>query len=362
VVNLDAGGQYSEQLLNAINQTQGYKAQLYDPSEAEDALTHLRISRYLVIPADFTEKLSNAEKVSLILITHPNANPDTTQTLVDILSGVGDDLSLELQILDGIRRMGQMQAINPDVQAGFNAERIEQQARDQFEASRQTPLIAVVEREPASEAEAGPQFDLSSTFVPGMCVLFVFLSSSSVARSLFEERKSGTLRRLMSAPLTRTTLLAGKMIPIFLLMLVQVGVIFAAGGILFPIMGFGVLSIGEHPLAWALTSILIAVCSTCLGMLIAATARTEGQAGNLSNALLWVAGFLGGALFPVWLLKQIPVVNVVMRFVPHSWATSAYYDILTRGKGLADVWPNLLVLLGFSALFFVIGVRRFRFE
>jgi len=255
-----------------------------------------------------------------------------------------------------------MQANNPDMQSGFDASRIEQQARDQFEASRTTPLVAIVEREPTSEAEAKPVFDLSSTFVPGLCVLFVFLSSSSVARSLFEERKSGTLRRLMSAPMTRTTLLAGKMVPIFLLILIQIVVIFLAGGILLPIMGFGTLSIGEHPLAWALTSILIALCSTCLGILIAAIARTESQAGGLSNALLWVAGFLGGALFPVFLLQQIPVVNVVMRFVPHSWATSAYYDILTRGKGLADVWPNLLVLLGFSVVFFVIGIRRFRFE
>jgi linearmycin/streptolysin S transport system permease protein len=48
--------------------------------------------------------------------------------------------------------------------------------------------------------------------------------------------------------------------------------------------------------------------------------------------------------------------------VPHSYATTAYYDILTRGKGLQDIWLNLVALLGFSAVFFFIGARRFRFE
>jgi len=213
----------------------------------------LKIRRYLIIPDNFSEKLSNAEHVTLTLVEHPNVDSSTTQTLMDILSGMGDDQSLELQILDGIHLMGVMQATNPEVQSGFDITRVEQQAKDQFEVSRENPLVAVIERQPASEAEAKPAFDLSSSFVPGLCVLFVFLSSSAVARGLFKERKSGTLRR-------------------------------------FPIIGFGTLSIREHPLVWALTSNLIVLCSTCMGVLIAAISHTEVQAGGLSNALLWVAG------------------------------------------------------------------------
>jgi ABC-2 type transport system permease protein len=360
VVNLDVGGELADQLLNQLDK--GFKGQVYTADAAEQALERLRINRYVIIPEDFSEKLSQGERVSLTLVVHPDASSSTTQTLVDILSGVGDSLSLELQILDGIRQMGVMQADNPDAQSMFNSERVLEQAKSQFDASREQPLVSVIERSPMISEEKSMDLDLSASFVPGVCVLFVFLSASSVARSLFDERKSGTLRRLMSAPLSHATLLAGKMVPIFLLTLIQIIIIFAAGAFLFPLMGFGRLNIGADPLAWAITSLLIALCSTCLGVFISTLARTESQVSGISNALLWVAGFLGGAIFPAVFLQQIPLMNILMKIVPQSWAIMSYYDVLTRGKGLVDIWQNLVILLGFSIVFFVIGARRFKFE
>jgi len=75
----------------------------------------------------------------------------------------------------------------------------------------------------------------------------------------------------------------------------------------------------------------------------------------LSNALLWVAGFLGGALIPAFLLQQTPVLAALSRLVPQYWATTAYYDILARGASLVDVLPNLGMLLIFSAVVFFIA-------
>lgn len=362
VVNLDPEGEMAQDLVTRLDTAKGFRVELYQAEDAEDAITHYKINRYLLIPEDFSAKLSQGEHVNLTLVVHPNADTTATQTLRDVISGAADDLSLELQILDGIRQMGEMQADNPEVQNTFTTERVEAQAKAQFESSRTQPLVAVRERTPDAVEEKKAQIDLSYTFVPGICVLFVFLSSTAVARSLFDERKSGTLRRLMSAPLNRATLMAGKMVPVFLLTLIQIVVIFAVGATILPLLGWGRLPMGENPFAWAVTSILIALCSTCLGVLISTLAKTEGQVSGISNALLWVAGFLGGAIFPAVFLQQIPVMNIAMKLVPQSWAITAYYDVLTRGKGLADIWLNLLVITGFSVVFFAIGVRRFKFE
>ena len=363
VVNLDQDGEIARQFLAALDHVQGFKTELYEQTDAEELIRKLKISRYLLIPADFSSRLSQGQHVTLTLVTHPDSDSNNTQTLLNIISGVADDTSLELQILDGIRQMGEMQADNPAAQAGFNAERILQQAKSQFDRSRQTPLVTIIERAPeVADQEETPLFDLSQSMVPGFCVLFVFLSASTVARSLFEERKAGTLRRLLAAPLSRATLLAGKMAPIFLLTLVQIIFIFLIGVTVLPLLGFGTLSIGQSPLAWALTSIVIALCSTCLGILIAGLVRTESQVSGMSNALLWVAGFLGGAVFPPFIIQKMPVLNVLSRLVPQSYATTAYYDILTRGKDLQDIWLNLVIMLAFSAVFFFVGVSRFKFE
>jgi ABC-2 type transport system permease protein len=332
-------------------------------AEAEARLKVIKVSRYVIVPAGFSADLEQGKPVTVQVITHPDSNVQQNNTLLQLINGIAKDISLELQLLDGIRQMGEMQSGNPDADQAFDAEKTLAQAKSQFERSRTVPLVAVTSStltlEEENEEEA---FNLSTSVVPGMTVLFVFLAASTVARGIYEERKNGSLRRLMSAPLQRSQLLLGKMLPIWLLTLVQIVVIFLVGAFALPILGAGRLGVGSSPLAWAVASLVIALCSTSLGIFISAIARSEGQISGLSNALLWVAGFLGGALLPSFMIEQIPMLNVLSRLVPQSWATRAYYDILARGSGLVDILPSLGMLLIFSAVFFFIGVKRFKFE
>jgi len=363
VVNLDPGGDLSARFMAGIDQAGGFRTEPIDQANAEASLKTLKIWRYLVIPQNFTADLTQGKPVNVVLITHPATTASTDNSILQVVNGVARGISLELQLLDGIRQMGDMQSGNPQADQVFNSERILAQAKGQFEQSRTQPLVNIVEEIPKAVAvkeQAG--FDFAASVVPGMVVLFVFLSASVVARAIYEERKAGSLRRLLAAPLTRSELMLGKMTPIFLLTLVQIVVIFAVGAFILPLLGIGRLGIGEDPFAWAVSSIVIALCSTCLGIMIAAIARTEAQISGLSNALLWVAGFLGGALVPAFMIQQIPVLAVLSRLVPQSWANATYNAILARGASLAEVLPNLGVLLVFSAVFFFIGVRRFKFE
>jgi ABC-2 type transport system permease protein len=363
VVNLDQGGDISQRFIAALDKAGGYRAELMDQPAAEQSLKTLKITRYLVIPQNFTADLTQGIPVNVVMITHPAGNTSSNNNALRVANGVARDISLELQLLDGIRQMGQMQSGQPQADQAFNAERILAQAKSQFEHSRTQPLVAIVEELPKAETtEVQTGIDFGATIVPGMVVLFVFLSASTVARAIYEERKAGSLRRLLAAPLTRSELMLGKMTPIWLLTLVQIVVIFAVGAFLLPLLGIGRLGIGEDPFAWAVASMVIALCSTCLGIMIAAIARSEGQISGLSNVLLWVAGFLGGALLPTFMIQQIPVLAVLSRLVPQSWATATYNAILGRGASLAEVLPNLGVLLIFSAVFFFIGIRRFKFE
>ena len=362
VVNNDPNGTMAQRFINEIDQSESFRVVLSDEQSAEQSLEMIKIIWYVIIPPEFSANLSEGKPVNVVVVTHPDANMQQTQTLLQIINGIAKDTSLELQLLDGIRQMGEMQAGNPDAEQAFQADKVMAQAKSQFDQSRITPLVSVEQQVPVVEGKTEFTFDLGASSVPGMAVLFVFLSAASVARNIYEERKDGSLRRLLSAPLTRSELLLGKMLPILLLTLVQIVVIFAVGALILPLLGMGTLSIGKSPLAWVLASIVIAVCSTSLGIMISSLAKSEGQINGLSNALLWVAGFLGGALIPTFLIEQIPTLNILARLVPQSWATRAYYDVIARGAGVVEILPSLGMLLVFSAVFFFIGVRRFRFE
>ena len=77
-----------------------------------------------------------------------------------------------------------------------------------------------------------------------------------------------------------------------------------AGVLLFPALGLGSMSLGNDPLALVLVCLVIVLCSTSLGILIASIAHSEGQIGGLSSALLWGAGFLGGSIVPAFMFPE----------------------------------------------------------
>ena len=121
------------------------------------------------------------------------------------------------------------------------------QARSQFERAQAEPLVAVTQRVPGQEAE---QEELTERFgdiaVPGLTVLFVFLAAQTTARSIYDEKKVGSFRRLLAAPMSKAALLAGKMLPNLVTGLIQAAVIFAFGTLGLRLLGLTAGDAGER--------------------------------------------------------------------------------------------------------------------
>jgi len=45
---------------------------------------------------------------------------------------------------------------------------------------------------------------------------------------------------------------------------------------------------------------------------------------------------------------------------PAYWAMDVFHKVIFFDKGFADVWPNLLVLLAFTAVFMAPALRFFK--
>jgi ABC-2 type transport system permease protein len=217
-----------------------------------------------------------------------------------------------------------------------------------------------VQTNPEASVESGSEFNFLMAYVSGFAVLFVFLSAQVTARSFFDEQKSGSFRRLLSAPIRKYELLGGKLMPNFILTLIQIVVIFAFGYFFLPLIGLGKVTVGEHPEAWAVVTIVIALCSTSLGIFIAGFAHTEAQVSGISSGILWVAGILSGSLLPAAMMPAS--LSSLGRIFPHYYANQAYYDVLARGYGLPEVLPMVWMLLGFTVVFIVVGLWKFDFE
>ncbi|UCC64894.1 MAG: ABC transporter permease [Anaerolineae bacterium] len=360
VVNLD-GGQSAQTLIDDIDAAGGVRVEPYEQAEAMALLDEGKIDRLLIVPAGFTAGIASGQPVTLRFVSGADADVKQAEAVRLVVEGVVNDMSLEIQILAALQQMGEMQAGVSESPRAFTIERMQAQARSQFERAQAQPLIAVAQREPAQEVEQeGESLGLGDIAVPGIAVLFVFMAAQNTARSIYDEKKVGSFRRLLAAPMSKAALLVGKMLPNFITGFLQVAVIFAFGIVGLKLLGLTPATLGNDPLATVLVVALLALCSSAFGILIAAFARTEGQIGGLSTLLVWGMGLVGGSIIPLFILEKF--LGPVPMVVPHYWANRALVDLMVRGRGLADVTTEMAALLGFTVLFFAIGLWRFEFD
>ena len=359
VVDLD-GGKSARTLLEKLDQAGGVRVELQEQTKAMTRLNLDDIPRVLIIQENFSRSIAASNPTTLRLIVHPDADIEQTDAVRRVVEGVARDMSLEIQLIEALEQMRDMQSGVRESADAFTTDRMQKQARSQFERAQTEPLVAVKQRVPQVEGQQEEPLNASAFAVSGMLVMFVFLMAQKTAESIYEEKKAGTFRRLLAAPMSKANLLAGKMLPNLVMGVVQSAVILAFGIVGLRLIGMTPVMLGVDPLATVLVVVLVALCSSAFGILIAALARTEAQIGGLSTLLLWGMGFLGGGIMPLFFLEQF--LGPLPKIVPHYWANHALTNLMTRGLGLADVTTDLAVLLGFTALFFVIGLWRFDFD
>jgi ABC-2 type transport system permease protein len=341
VVNLDPGGEASRALIADLNAGGAVQVELYDQG--------------------FSQDIEAGRPITLQMLNHPNADEQEIEALLRAVNGVAQQSSLIAQLIASLSQMGEMQAAGPDEPQAFTPNRNVAQAQSQFERAKTSPLVVVEQTRPQALVEAVEDPNVLQQNVPGYTIIIVFATAGLTAASIFDEKKVGSFRRLLAAPISKATILAGKMIPNFAIALIQVVVIFAVSILVLPSLGQERLTLGDDPLALVLVSLALALCSTAFGVLIAALARTEGQINTVGGLGVWVLGALGGCIIPIFLLEGMSL-GPISRLTPHNWAIRAYHDLLIRGRGLADVTTEIIALLVFSAVFFAIGLWRFEFD
>jgi ABC-type multidrug transport system permease subunit len=196
-------------------------------------------------------------------------------------------------------------------------------------------------------------FNSFAQAVAGNGVMFILLNCiMSGALGLIRERRQHTLDRLLIAPLSRGTILFGKILGVYLLGVLQAIVIF----------GFG-LAVGVpmgNLAGVALVTLVFILVGCSLGLMISALARREENVQLLGGPIGLVMAALGGGMFPVEMAP--PWMQKLALAFPTGWAMQAYHRLMWDAASLAAVLPNVLVLAGFAAVFFVVGVRSLRWE
>jgi ABC-type multidrug transport system permease subunit len=179
--------------------------------------------------------------------------------------------------------------------------------------------------------------------VPSYTVMFAFFLVLTVGWLFVAERRQGTLKRLRAAPMSRTAILLGKLVPCYLLSLFQGFFLLAAGKLVFA------MSWGSQP--WWLVLVVAATSLAAMGLalFVAALARTETQVAIYGTLLVIVLGAVSGCLMGDRELMP-ELMQRVSLFTPHAWALVAYKQLLANAASpnLGLVLESCGVLAGFG--------------
>jgi ABC-2 type transport system permease protein len=246
-------------------------------------------------------------------------------------------------------------------QLGQNGMQVPLAAQNQFKqhATQSAAPVNIVQTRPAGiQIEKFPNTVQQN--VPGWTLFGVFFISQQLASSILEEKKTGAFRRLLVAPVSRATILLGKLTPFLIVNLIQIALMFAVGVFILPLVGMPQLGLGTHPEGLVLISLAASLTATGLGLMLSALAKTAEQIGGLGSLLVITMAALGGVMVPRFVMPSF--MQTLGLITPHAWALTAYQDILMRGYGLAQILPECEVLAGFAAVFFGVALWRFKWD
>jgi len=193
--------------------------------------------------------------------------------------------------------------------------------------------------------------DFRSVFAltPGLIMIFMILFPSMLAAlGVVRERELGSITNFYASPATVAEFLLGKQFPYILFGFASfVSLLVLAG------LAFGVIVKGSL-LALALGGLLYTYASTAFGILVSVFVRSQVAAIVITAVISTVPAInFSGYLYPAAALQGSG--RLIGMGFPSLWFQNICLGAITKARGLADLYPNHLVLLAFGLAYLLVA-------
>ena len=335
IVNEDRGA-YSTQLIEQLDAVEGIDIELLTAADADARLERSDLLLVLYIPAGFSDELVSGGKAELIFKQRGNGGQEG-QILASIIRGVAGEMNQEFQVHNQVKsNLG-----GP----GIPEDRIDISVQKYLEEERQQPVVGVVEE------VVGGSPDFINLYLPGIVTMYVLFALTINARAIVEERKRGTLERLLTTRLSVGELFFGKFMASVTRGFVQTLILLCLSYAVFQL--FTPLSF----LAALVICLIFAAAASALGMIIASIARSEDGAVWIAVVFTMIMVMLGGTFFQV---SEGSILETIGKFSISTYANDALRTVVAEGGSLGDTVWKLVVLAGICVV--GLGISRLIFK
>lgn len=196
--------------------------------------------------------------------------------------------------------------------------------------------------------------------VPAWALFGMFFIVIPLSNSVIRDRRLGVFKRLLSFPVSRGHLLAGKIIPFFLINLIQFALMFLLGIFILPSLTGLHLPMDFNGWGLVLVTAICALTSTSYGLMISSLCKTSEQASAFGSLSVVILAVLGGIMVPSFVMPAF--MQKLSGVSPLYWGLQSYLDLLVRKLSLESLILNLAVLGIFSLAFILVAAISFRWS
>ena len=199
-----------------------------------------------------------------------------------------------------------------------------------------------------------PDLESKNFIIPGIiAVIMGLIAALLTSLTVAGEWERGTMEQLISTPVQPAELVLGKLLPYFIIGMVDVLI-----AVLMAVFLFHVPLRGSVPLLFAMSALFI-ICTLAQGILISILARQQLLASQLAMVSTFLPAFLlSGFTFAI--VNMPAPVQVITHIVPARYFVALVKGIFLRGVGLQAMWPDALFLLLFALVVTGIAIRKFK--
>jgi ABC-2 type transport system permease protein len=220
-------------------------------------------------------------------------------------------------------------------------------------ASQRAPSRAGGHVEAVTRSWYNPTLNYKHFMVPGILVALVSMIGTLItAQNIAREKEMGTIEQLNVTPITRAEFITAKLLPFWVLALIDLAVGVAVGHFV-----FGVPIRGSLVLLFASAGLYLVV-ALGIGLWISTMVETQQQAMFVTFFLLMIYLLMGGLFTPIDSMPQW--VQLLSELNPIRHFATIMRRILMKGAGLADIARPLGILAAYATFILTIAIRRYR--
>jgi ABC-2 type transport system permease protein len=351
-LNYDGSGALSTRLRSMLEASEAIRLVVVEDKDTEQLNKRVRDAELIaaiIVPPEFSAQTTTGKTMPLNVIAPSTPAGQLASTAVQavmkrLLSAVqtarlsAATIETRLPFVDGAAYQSYLEEALARASAAW----------------QNPPLTLVTKTTGDSNATATKTRNGFMQASPGMIVQFAIFSLLTSAMVLVLERKGKTLERLLTTPISRSQIIGGHLLAMFVVVFLQQVLLVALGQFLFHV------DYLREPIGALLMMAALSIWAASLGLLIGALAKSPEQVIVLSLVAMFFFSALGGAWFPLEVAGE--TFKAIGHATPTAWAMDGFQNIVLRGLYLSSVLVPAGALLVYSLVFFGVAVWRFKFE